>query len=419
LNQWEVIQKKGYLTWVTRPSPLTHYNSLDGVIGLEYEILNQFCNENQINLVVIHTHSNSQLFSKLDDFSTDIAGANLTLIDKRLDKYMATTHYDETFIRIISSYRKPKIKSLKHLKNYQGSVLKNSSYEKSAQILVDQYDANINTIGSIGIYDLLQRVIEDKIDYTLVDSNIVKIYSAYIPRLRLGKKLSEANKLVFYIPNKADNSLKLKLDAFIDSFKQQNKIQDYKKFLIRTLPNSKPADTVNFLKNYKNRWPLVKSMIYETANKYDISPILLGAISYQESHWNPKAISPTLVKGLMMLTKGVANEQHVTDRFDPLQSLEGGAGHFIKMKEIIPDRILEPDKTNFALAAYNIGYGNLEQARVITQKNGKNPDLWNDVKLYLPLLNDLKNKKVDGKTAVRYVENIHVYQNILQWKEQL
>ena len=65
------------------------------------------------------------------------------------------------------------------------------------------------------------------------------------------------------------------------------------------------------------------------------------------------------------------------------------------------------------MAAYNIGYGNLEKARVITQKAGKNPDLWTDVREHLP---DLTT--ADGKTAVRYVENIHVYQNLLLWKEQ-
>ncbi|MBL4773127.1 MAG: transglycosylase SLT domain-containing protein [Alcanivoracaceae bacterium] len=149
-----------------------------------------------------------------------------------------------------------------------------------------------------------------------------------------------------------------------------------------------------------------------------MSPILLGAISYQESHWNAKAISPTLVKGLMMLTKAVASEQGVTDRFNPLQSIEGGTKHFLKMMKMVPNRIIEPNKTNFALAAYNIGYGHLEKARVMTQRAGKNPDLWTDVKLFLPQLNDLDGFKADGRTAVRYVENIHVYQNLLQWKEQ-
>lgn len=418
-NQWEKIKVKGYLTWVTRPSPLTYYNSLDGIIGLEYEILTQFCKANQIELVVIDTDSNSELFSKFNGFNVDVAGANLTLTDERLDQYLATNHYDETFVRIVSSYRKPKIKSLNHLKGYQGSVLENSSYESTAQDLILTYDANIVIVDSIGIYDLLQGVVDEEIDYTLADSNIIKIYSAYIPRLRVGEILSEANELVFYLPNKLDDSLKLKLDTFIEDFKLQDKVQAYKEFLIRTLPNSKPADTVAFFKNYKNRWPKIKMLVYEIANKLDFSPILLGAISYQESHWNPQAISPTLVKGLMMLTKGVASEQAVTDRFDPVQSLTGGTKHLIKMQKMVPNRILDPDRTNFALAAYNIGYGNLEKARILTQKDGMNPDLWEDVKIYLPLLNDLPKNKADGKTAVRYVENIHIYQNLLQWKEQL
>ena len=120
----------------------------------------------------------------------------------------------------------------------------------------------------------------------------------------------------------------------------------------------------------------VKPLIDTVAEKYGINPILLAAISYQESHWNADAVSPTLVKGLMMLTKAVAEEQGVKNRFDPFQSLEGGVKHFLKMKQTIPERISEPDKTYFALAAYNIGYGNLEKARVITQMNGKNPDIW-------------------------------------------
>jgi membrane-bound lytic murein transglycosylase F len=144
----------------------------------------------------------------------------------------------------------------------------------------------------------------------------------------------------------------------------------------------------------------------------------LGSISYQESHWNALAVSPTLVKGLMMLTKAVAKEQGVMNRLDPLQSLEGGARHFLKMLKKVPSRIQEPDRTSFALAAYNIGYGHLEKSRVIAQRAGSNPDSWEQVKQFLPLLNDLDDIKADGKTAVRYVENIRVYQNLLQWKEQ-
>lgn len=413
LNHWQKIEAKGYLTWVTRPSPLTYYTSLDGVIGLEYDILKQFCEHHDIELTVINSESNNQLFEYFDGYNVDIAGANLTLTNKREKKYLATIKYDQTFISLISSYRKPKIKSLEGLRKLKGAVLNNSSYVKTANELVKDYSANIDFLEDRSLYELLQMVTEQEIDFTLSDSNIMTVYGAYIPKLRIGKKLSEANDLVFYTRKNGDDSLKQQLDSFIKKYVFQNNVNRYKEYLINTLPNSKPADTVQFLKNYKNRWPQVKPLIYQSAEKFDLSPILIAAISYQESHWNARAVSPTYVKGLMMLTKAVAQEQSVEDRFDPLQSLEGGSKHFLKMMSKVPDRITDPDRTNFALAAYNIGYGNLEKARVLTQKGGENPDLWIDVRNYLPKLIN-----ADGKTAVRYVENIHVYQNLLQWKEQ-
>ncbi|VAW37615.1 Transglycosylase, Slt family [hydrothermal vent metagenome] len=418
LDQWQKIEAKGYLTWVTRPSPLTYYTSLDGVIGLEYDILKQFCDVNGLELVVVTAASNKELFNMFDGFNIDIAGANLTLTDERVKKYSASLAYDETYISLVSSYRQPKITSMERLKNLSGMIINNSSYEIIADDLVKNYGTKISRLDDGGLYELLQMVAAGSIDFTLSDSNIIPIYGVYIPQLRVGKQLSDVHEIVFYMRKGKDSLLQTKLDDFIEKYIFQNKVNRYKQFIIDTLPNSKPADTVNFLKNYKNRWPKVKPIIYATARKFNISPILLGAISYQESHWNAKAVSPTLVKGLMMLTKAVASEQDVTDRFNPLQSLEGGVRHFLKMRKRVPARINEPDKTNFALAAYNLGYGHLEKARVMTQKAGKNPDLWSDVKLFLPRLNNLEKNRADGKTAVRYVENIHVYQNLLQWKEQ-
>ena len=418
-SQWQRIQEKGYLTWVTRPSPLTYYNGLDGIIGLEYDILKTFCETHNLELNVIQAESNGELFKLLRNNNIDIAGANLTLTQERSEKYFATHGYDETFISLVSSLGEPKIKSIDALENYDGAVLNNSSYQEVAQHLIVNNQAKINSIQGKSLYELLQMVLEGKIDFTLADANAVSIYQTYMPMLRVGLKLTQMHELVFLVDKKHnDDSLKIKLDDYINYYKSNNKVDNYKQFITSNLPNSKPADTLQFLKNYLKRWPLIKPMIYSIAEKYEVSPILLGAISYQESHWNAQAVSPTLVKGLMMLTKAVASEYDVTDRFDPKQSLDGGTQYFFKMKNKIPDRIVEPDRTNFALAAYNLGYGHLEKARVMTQKAGKNPDLWIDVKQFLPLLNQMKGFRADGKTAVRYVENIRAYENLLQWKEQ-
>ncbi len=85
---------------------------------------------------------------------------------------------------------------------------------------------------------------------------------------------------------------------------------------------------------------------------------LLAAMSYQESTWDPHAVSPTGVRGIMMLTLDTAEELEV-DRDNPAQSIQGGAQYLGRILKHLPAGIHEPDRTNMALAAYNQGIGHL------------------------------------------------------------
>jgi membrane-bound lytic murein transglycosylase F len=148
---------------------------------------------------------------------------------------------------------------------------------------------------------------------------------------------------------------------------------------------------------------------------------LLAAIGYQESHWDPAAISPTGVRGLMMLTRNTASVLGVEDRIDPAQSIPGGAKYLEQLKARLPSSIKEPDRTWFALASYNVGYGHVQDARAITEQMGKEPDLWAHVKDNLPLLaqhswySNTRHGYARGWEPVMYVENIRNYYDILVW----
>ena len=123
----------------------------------------------------------------------------------------------------------------------------------------------------------------------------------------------------------------------------------------------------------------------------------------------------------MMLTQPTARQLGVDDRLDPQQSIVGGARYFRDLLARIPERIPEPDRTWLALAAYNVGYGHLEDARVLTARGSADPDRWVDVKRYLPLLtqeywyNQTRYGYARGHEPVRYVENIRSYYDILVW----
>jgi len=169
------------------------------------------------------------------------------------------------------------------------------------------------------------------------------------------------------------------------------------------------------------RLPQFMDMFTYAAYETGVDWRLLAAIGYQESHWDPAAVSPTGVRGIMMLTRAAAKDLGVDNRLDPMQSIRGGALYLKKMKSRISGEVQEPDLTWLALAAYNVGLGHLEDARILTQKNKGDPNKWVDVKENLPLLTQKKWFQqtrygyARGREPVRYVENVRSYYDILLW----
>ncbi|MBL6734583.1 MAG: transglycosylase SLT domain-containing protein, partial [Shewanellaceae bacterium] len=147
----------------------------------------------------------------------------------------------------------------------------------------------------------------------------------------------------------------------------------------------------------------------------------IAATSYQESHWNPKATSPTGVRGMMMLTRPTAKQMRVKNRLDPIQSIRGGAQYLGSLVQRIPAAVPEHEKMWFALASYNIGFGHIKDAQKLTKKKGLNPHAWMDIKKILPLLHQRKYYRqtrygyARGKEAVHYVDNIRRYYDTLVW----
>jgi membrane-bound lytic murein transglycosylase F len=161
-------------------------------------------------------------------------------------------------------------------------------------------------------------------------------------------------------------------------------------------------------------------MFRKYAKQYDLDWRMLVALGYQESLLKADAKSSTGVRGLMMLTRKTAKEMGIKNRLDPESSIKGGAKYFAQTLEKIPSQITEPDRTWLALAAYNVGFYHVEDARIITEKRGLDPNKWIDVKTSLPLLaqrkwhKDTKYGYARGWEPVRYVENIRSYYDILR-----
>jgi len=170
--------------------------------------------------------------------------------------------------------------------------------------------------------------------------------------------------------------------------------------------------------------PQYRALFQDAQEASGIEWRLLAAIAYQESQWDPQATSETGVRGLMQLTEDTARHLGVTDRLDPRAATLAAARYLADLKAKLPDRIQEPDRTWLALAAFNIGLGHLEDARVLAQKQGLKPDLWADVKKTLPLLaqpeyyEQARLGYARGGMPVAFVDKVRAYYDVLLAREE-
>jgi membrane-bound lytic murein transglycosylase F len=183
------------------------------------------------------------------------------------------------------------------------------------------------------------------------------------------------------------------------------------------LPRRLAAD---FRSHIETRLPHLRSSFEAAGKDTGLRWRALAALGYQESRWRPAAVSPRGAQGVMMLMPQTVTKMGVKNVFSPDENIMAGARYLALMKERIPKRIRDPDRTLLAMAAYNIGIGHLEDARIITQMRKKNPDKWSDVRANLPRLTDpawhsrVKRGYANGRETVQFVERVSQFAAILE-----
>ena len=158
-------------------------------------------------------------------------------------------------------------------------------------------------------------------------------------------------------------------------------------------------------KDLTTRLPVYKASFKQSAQKYDLDWQLLAAIGYQESYLKPDSVSPTGVRGIMMLTNSTAKAMGVSNRTDPKQSIQGGARYYDEMLTLF-EHIPYPDRNWVALVAYNMGPGAVMSIQKRLKNQGKNPNQWIELYSFLE-----RNKASNGRyrQALQYVTRIRSY----------
>lgn len=416
------IQESGKLKVLTRFDPTTYYEGPEGFTGLEYDLVQLFAKRIGVKAEFIVPENFGQLIGRIMVGDAHIAAAGITVTDSRKKRMRFAPAYRRITEQLIYRSGNKRPKKIPDLYNGILEIINGSSHVSTLTRLRKEFTGlewNANT--DLESFELLDLVDKGLIDYTVADSNQVLLIRRYYPKLYVAFDISKPRNLAWALPNTEDSSLYEATVEFFLAIKQNGKL---KELIEKHYGHAGALDYVGnciFRKHFIERLPKFRLYFEETAEQNSIDWRLLAAIGYQESHWDSSAVSPTGVRGIMMLTEVTAKQLGVKDRRNPYQSIEGGARYFKMRKKRIPDHIPEPDQTWMALAAYNVGHGHLEDARILTEIRGGNPDRWIDVKEALPLLSDkrwygkTKHGYARGREPVRYVENIRNYYDLMVW----
>jgi len=420
LNQ---VQNSGELIVVTRNSPTTYYEGPEGPTGFEYELASKFADFLGVKLKIVTPDSLEEIFTIIDNQQAHIAAAGLTITEERKKRIRFGPAYQEIREQVIYNKQNIKPDSIEDLAFGTLEVVASSSHAERLNELKNQYpDISWNEHRDMESEQLLQLVEEEVIDYTIADSNELALNQRFLLELRVAFDIADPQQLGWAFPLTEDTSLYDKAMVFFWEIINNGELTQ---LIERHYGHVSKFDYVGnriYMRHIATRLTKYQDMFQEAADKYNLDWNLLAAIGYQESHWNPKAVSPTGVRGIMMLTRLTAGQLGIKNRLDPKSSIMGGAKYIAMIHKRFPPEITEPDRTWFTLAAYNVGYYHLEDAQIIAKNLGKDPNKWIDVKTTLPLLSQKKWYKktrfgyARGWEPVRYVENIRRYYDLLNWK---
>jgi len=418
------IIKNKKLNVVLLNSPSTYYIGANSPKGFEYDLLKSYAKSLgvELNITAVNTVKEAIEFSKNPNIH--ITSASLAKTDGRIKSFNFGPSYFEVQEQVVC-YRGmlwdgvfPK--DIEDLTGLKITIGEDTSYSETVKLLQsDGFDINVTLTSEFSTEELLAKVATNEIDCTIADSNIYAINQRYYPNIALAFSISGREQLAWLLTSNSKD-LEASMYSWLNTFNQSGEMARLKDHYYSFALFFDYYNSKMFFKRIKSRLPKYKKYFKMYGKRYHIPCSVLAAQSYQESHWNPKAKSFTGVRGLMMLTKVTAKGLGVKNRLDPQQSIRGGARHLNQMIKNVDLNVEGEDRLKFALAAYNVGMGHINDAQILAKKMGLNQNVWSDLKIALPLLSQkkyyriLKHGYARGREPVKYVDSIYDYRNILE-----
>lgn len=386
------ILERGVLRATTNFNSTNYFVYRGEPMGFHLELLKLFANHLGVELQVYASNDLEDNFNcLLEDQQCDLIAMDLTVTRSRNNKIKYTEPVNQT--RQVLVQRKPAnwysmrtsemedhlLRNQLDLAGKTVYVQKNSAFVTRLQNLMEEIGDTIYIVEADGLEmeQLIEKVAKGEIDYTVSDEHVALVNQSYYPNLDVQTPLSFPQNLAWAVRGDTPELLEVLNEWLAEFRKSRQYVSVYNKyyrnqkaaFIVKSEFNSINGGGISVFDDY----------IKTHSTRHNLDWRLVASIIYQESRFNPQAVSWAGAFGLMQLMPGTAERFEVDSTSTPSQNISAGVQYLVYLdRRLKKDIIDDEERLKFVLASYNAGLGHVLDARRLAVKYGKDPDVWKD-----------------------------------------
>ncbi len=407
------ILERGVLRAATDYNSTNYFVYRGEPMGFHLEMLKHFARYLDVELEVsVSADLQDNIDFLLSEDGCDLIAQNLTITHSRSRQISFSEPHSQT--RQVLVQRKPDgwfnmagkeieaslIRDPLELAGKTVHVSRNTAFVTRLEHLMEEIGDTIYIVESDqDMETLIDLVASGEIDYTVSDELLARLNQMYYAQIDAQTAVSFNQNLAWAVKPGSEDLLDA-LNAWLVSFRESNQYRAlYQKyysnprsvFIAKSELHSLGGGRVSVFDDYFKRYAEIVGWDWR----------LIASLSYQESRFNPTAVSWAGAFGLMQLMPATAESLNVDEDASVSQHIAAGVRYLRWLDERLTDEIAhEEERVKFVLASYNVGIGHVLDARRLAEKYGKDPNVWKDNVDYFIL--NKSNPKYYRDPVVRY-----------------
>lgn len=418
----EEIRKSGKLRVLISYDPINYFIYRGTPMGYSYELARNFARHLGLPLEVVVVRDMNRQLSMLCDGKGDLV-AHLVTITPERKKIVGFSQPLDSARQVLVQRKHDQndsagtVRSPRELQGKRVEVRLKSAYYSTLRTLKREKGIDIEigaAQGHLTTSELIGKVNDGLIDFTVADDNIASTHQALFPKIDIETRLTESLPLAWAVRKESPRLLEA-LNQWLEKEKKSGNLAIIRDKYYHNQYRFRKQAIQAFYSEHAGTISRYDKLIRQHADSIGWDWRLLSALIYEESRFDPAAVSWAGATGLMQLMPATGSQFSARNLYDPEDNIRSGT-RFLASLEEEWEQIREPsNRLRFILASYNVGVGHVRDARKLAAKYGANADLWeHNVEKYLELKSEPRyfNDPIsdlgycNGRMATNYTRNI-------------